>query len=125
MKILPLNALSNVQKGLLLYSLQISEIPQFIKYINSQSKLIIHQKEKTKGSWTNPMFDVNLWLELADECCNNTEAHAKDLTNRGRIFSQRLFTGYGGIFTIHHLIQYCNEPDCNHKFKQAVEFLFT
>lgn len=121
----PLNYLNNVQKARLLHSLLIQEIPEFLGYLNELTETVLSDKEKTIAEWTDQMFSIDLWFELAEQVQKVMAKYPNDLRKSSSVFADQLFDGYTAIFMAHALNQYValgKHTDAN--FKPAVDLLF-
>lgn len=114
-----------MQKARLLHSLLITEIPEFINYLDEYTEKVLNSREELTANWKDQLFGVDFWLELAEDTQKKTGKYAKDLNKSSNIFGDQLFDGYTAIYVVHVLTQYTATDNADIKFKQAVDFLFT
>lgn len=118
--------LNNVQKARLLHDLFIQEIPQFLGYLHELTDGILNDKEKIIEQWQSPMLGAGFWFELAETVQTALIEKTTQLTKSRDVFAEELFSGYTAIYTVHGLMKYrAHDNSAHHKFKLAIQLLFT
>ena len=121
----PFYNLTNVDKAKVLHELFPDEMPAFLEFVKSVSRLIDEKHAELNATWKHQLFTFEFWVNLSKDAENKINQYNKKLHTSSRLFADQLFDGYAAFFAVHCLIEYIKKADCkNEKFVKAVDMFF-
>ncbi len=121
----PLNKMSNVEKGKLLFELYHEEKPLLIDFIKDFTQSIITDPGKLKVKPIDQIHTTDFWQGLVDNAKGKLDLYGNRLAKRSRLFSDQLFDGDNAIYACYCLNEYIRTDNyTNRKFRYAVLLLF-
>jgi hypothetical protein len=121
----PLEELSNVQKGKLLFELFPSMIPALLAFAKSVAAIMQEQPEEEARRWQEELMTSEFWQSMATAIETAITKYDTRLTKSSRLFAVQLFDGYNAVFMQHVLYLFTEvRKSENEKFALAVKMLF-
>ncbi len=120
----PLNKLSNIEKGRLLFDLFIDEIPYFITFAKDLTLSLLEDPGKLKTKPIDQLHTTQFWMELVTKAKERFEKYRKELEESGQFFSIQLFDEYDFIYSAYCLHQYLLNEECDRKLRLCIRMLF-
>lgn len=119
----PFDELNIIDKAKLLHELFPDEIKGLIEFILQTANELTTNPEKVKDNWGGKQFSADAWVELARDTDRRIVRNFDALIKIKQRFSDQLFDGYTGMFTLQCMQDYLDKCK-NNKFAEAIEFLF-
>lgn len=119
-----LHQMNNLDRAYLLASLFPEDLRPMTEFIKKEAELFTKYREHIVAHWTEKNIDTNLWFGFI---ANFERSYAKNgtrLYRNKKTFRDQLFEGYDALFTIHALIAYTDQKECNRELKHAIYMLF-
>jgi len=121
----PIDELTNIEKGKLLFQLFPNEIPAFIDFLAAMCETSIENEHEDRAAWSNGLITYDFWLSQIVQVQNHIAKYGAGLKLNERLFSEVLFAGYPAMFTV-HCLSVCTtiKKHPNKKFSQTIDLLF-
>lgn len=114
----------NLDRGYLIASLFPEELKPLTEFIKKEAELFTKNREHVVAHWTEKNIDANLWFGFIANFERRYVKNGTRLYRNKKTFRDQLFDGYDALFTIHALIGYTEQKECNREFKYAIYMLF-
>lgn len=120
-----LNKMDNLDKGGLLCKLFPEELENLHNAIKQQCDYFLQNETAVREGWhQRGFFTAEFWYRLVQNAHKGIEQEHNKLWKRPHWFIDHFFDGHNSIFTMHCLIEYAENEECNPNLKQAIYLLF-
>jgi hypothetical protein len=120
----PLKQLYNVEKGKLVADLFPEQIPNITLFMEQEIQRFLKNEEVIKSQWGGTLLTSDFWYKLVPNAERTIKKYGTKFSRNHRLFADQLFDGYQAFFTIHCLVEYSHNSDCNYILRQAIRLFF-
>lgn len=119
-----LNKMFNCDKGKLLADLFPEELKNITDFLENAIQDFLINEEKVKEDWKPSIISVHFWYRLIGNINSALHENGKRIYKIKSVFVDQLFDGYDALVTIHCLLLYANNEQCDPKLKRAIHLIF-
>lgn len=119
-----LDHMTNLDRAYLLARLFPQELKAMTEFIKKEAELWLNHRPEIEKKWAEKHIDVNLWYEFIANFERRYLKNGTSIYRNKKTFRYQLFDGYDALFTIHSILHYTEQKECNMDLKYAIYMLF-
>lgn len=116
--------MNNLDRAYLIANLFPDQLKNLTEFAKKEAEFFQNNKVQIVKNWTEKHITAELWYNLITFFERRYEKNGARLHRNKRTFRDQLFDGYDALFTIHSIMHFTEQKECNRELKYAIYMLF-